>query len=183
MVWSSAVTVPPTALGVPPVPPALPIVTTPSPVLTVDESPSGATVSPAAPDNCSTAMSPVRSYPTTLAWYVCPLPTSVTLMLVAPETTWLLVRTSPSALRTIPVPAAAPLWYPRTVLMSTMPGSTFAVTEEIWAELTPDPAAAGAWLPTPEPPRLRCACADGFVARPARKAPVAMTSTRTSAAT
>src|SRR5256885_992018 len=104
-------------------------------------------------------------------------------MLVAPDTTWLLVRTSPSALSTIPVPAAAPLWYLRTVLTSTMPGSTFAVTEEICAELTPDPAAAGAWLPTAAPPRLRCACVDGFVARPARKAAVAITSTRTSPAT
>src|SRR2546429_8574435 len=131
MDWSSAVTVPPTALGVPPLPPALPIATTLSPVPTVDESPNGATVSPDAPDSCSTAMSWVRSYPTTLAWYVCPLPMSVTLMPVAPATTWLLVRTSPSAPRTIPVPAADPCSYPRMVLMSTIPGSTFAATEEI----------------------------------------------------
>src|ERR1700674_2136742 len=45
-------------------------------------------------------------------------------MVVEPSTTWLLVSTSPSAVTIMPVPAAAPV--PRTVLISTMAGSTLA---------------------------------------------------------
>ena len=52
----------------------------------------------------------------------------VTLMLVAPATTWLFVRTSPSAVSTMPVPAAAAPCRPSSVLTSTMAGSTFAAT-------------------------------------------------------
>ena len=50
----------------------------------------------------------------------------VTLMLVAPSTTWLLVRTSPDEVRIMPVPAACPVPWAvlTTVLMSTMAGST-----------------------------------------------------------
>jgi hypothetical protein len=50
---------------------------------------------------------------------------SVALMVVAPSMTWLFVSTSPDEVRTIPVPAACALSYPRVVLMSTRPGSTF----------------------------------------------------------
>ena len=59
--WSSAVTVPATALGVPPTPPALPTATTASPTLTLDELPNGATVSPDAPWSRMTATSCVLS--------------------------------------------------------------------------------------------------------------------------
>lgn len=62
--------------------------------------------SPDAPFSWSTATSSAASVPTTLAEHVRPLPTSVTLMLVAPSTTWLFVRTSPVEVRAIPVPAA-----------------------------------------------------------------------------
>src|ERR1700737_677040 len=62
-------------------------------------------------------------------------------MLVAPATTWLLVRTSPEEVSTMPVPAAVPPWYPSTVLMSTMPGLTLAATACAWEEMA-DPAPA-----------------------------------------
>src|ERR1700730_11452041 len=52
----------------------------------------------------------------------------VTVMLIEPSTTWLLVSTSPDGVTIIPVPAAAPfplvVW--TTVLMSTTAGSTLA---------------------------------------------------------
>ena len=53
----------------------------------------------------------------------------LTLMLVAPSTTWLLVRTSPAGVRMMPVPAAEPEPLPVTiwVLMSTTKRSTLAV--------------------------------------------------------
>lgn len=50
-------------------------------------------------------MSSVASVPTTVAVYCAPVETTVTLMLVAPSTTWLLVRISPFEVRTRPVPA------------------------------------------------------------------------------
>ena len=59
--WSSARTVPATALGVPPTPPALPTATTSSPTRTDADEPSGATVSPEAPFSRSTATSWVLS--------------------------------------------------------------------------------------------------------------------------
>src|SRR5262252_8339576 len=42
-------------------------------------------------------------------------------MLVAPSTTWLLVSTSPSELKIMPVPAACAPWYVKTVFTSTTP--------------------------------------------------------------
>ena len=65
--WFNAVTVPPAALGVPPVPPAFPMPTTSSPTETFDEFPRVAVCRPEALCSCRTAMSLVRSYPTTLA--------------------------------------------------------------------------------------------------------------------
>src|SRR5580704_13400150 len=60
---------------------------------------------------------------------------SVTLIVVAPSMTWLLVRISPEEVSTIPVPAASSCWNPSVVLMSTNPGSTlFAI-----AETSPEP--------------------------------------------
>src|SRR5438477_11535502 len=61
-------------------------------------------------------------------------------MLVAPATTWLLVRTSPEEVSTMPVPAAFPPWYPSTGLMSMIPGLTLAATACAWEEVA-DPAA------------------------------------------
>ena len=58
------------------------------------------------------------------------MPTSVTLMVVAPSITWLLVKISPEDVSTIPVPAACACWYPRVVLISTNPGSTLFAMEE-----------------------------------------------------
>ena len=62
--WLRATTDPPALLGVPPVPPALPTPTTASPTEACE---SVVTVwRPLAPVSCTTATSPVRSYPTTL---------------------------------------------------------------------------------------------------------------------
>ncbi len=60
---------------------------------------------PEASCNWMSAMSCVVSYPTTVAEYVWPLPTSVALMSVSPWMTWLLVSTRPSELSTSPVAA------------------------------------------------------------------------------
>ena len=57
------------------------------------------------------------------------MPTSVTLMAVAPSMTWLLVRISPFEVSTIPVPAAMAPWRPSVDTTSTSPGSTRAA---IW---------------------------------------------------
>src|SRR5271165_6912774 len=54
-------------------------------------------------------------------------------MLVAPDTTWLLVRTSPDAVSTMPVPAASPPLNPSRVVMSTTPGSTLAAIVDVSA--------------------------------------------------
>ena len=107
MLWPSASTCPVAAVGVPPVPPALPTAVTAAPTLVaVDDS--VAVLRPDAPDSCSTATSSVASVPTTLAEYDVPVLTTVTVILVASATTWLLVRISPLAVSTMPVPAAAP---------------------------------------------------------------------------
>src|SRR3954447_368244 len=80
---------------------------------------------------------------------------SVTVMLVAPATTWLLVRTTPSEAITMPVPAASPFWAPRTVSMSTSAGSTLAATAETWLSEGPEadePVDPEPWEPCdPEP--------------------------------
>src|SRR5580704_5315888 len=54
---------------------------------------------------------------------------SVTLIEVAPLTTWLLVSTSPVDDSTIPVPAEVAPWYPSVDTTSTSAGST---REAIW---------------------------------------------------
>ena len=69
--------------------------------------------------------------------------------------TWLLVSTSPSALITMPVPAAASLLYCRAVLMITRPGLTLVTM----ACSPPASGAAGAGagtapLPGSEMPEL-----------------------------
>src|SRR6201989_1164054 len=60
-------------------------------------------------------------------------------MLVAPSTTWLLVRISPLDVRTIPVPAAAAFWYWSTVSMVTMPTCSAAVAVVV-APVAPVPS-------------------------------------------
>ena len=90
----------------PPVPPALPTAVTASPTETVSDD-SFAVLSPDAPDSCSTATSSVASVPTTFAAYDWPVLTTVTVIFVAPLTTWLLVRISPFEVSTTPVPAAS----------------------------------------------------------------------------
>src|SRR5579862_1619268 len=78
---------------------------------------------------------------------------SVTEMLVAPSMTWLLVRTSPLEVRTIPVPAAEPPSSPSVVLMSTRSGETDeAIDETLAGEPAPvwfDPALPEPVLPVP----------------------------------
>src|SRR5262249_22871435 len=74
---------------------------------------------------------------------------------VAPSMTWLLVSTSPVEVSTIPVPAAAPPWYPSVVTTSTRPGSTFDATwGVVMAGVGSAPAPA---RPRPgHPGRARC---------------------------
>src|ERR1035437_8889080 len=73
-------------------------------------------------------------------------------MLVAPSTTWLLVRISPVEVRMIPVPAASPdpvvVW--NTVLISTTAGSPAVAPVCAW---TPPPARGGAVHAHKEGPR------------------------------
>jgi hypothetical protein len=68
----------------------------------------------------------------TVAEYVPARPAICTVMLVAPDTTWLFVRTSPVEVRMIPVPAAVPdplaVW--NTLLISTTAGSTVVAIAE-----------------------------------------------------
>jgi hypothetical protein len=63
---------------------------------------------------------------------------SVTRTLVAPSTTWLLVKISPSEVSTIPVPAALSS-FPITTLTSTTAGSTLAAMVDELRELPPAP--------------------------------------------
>ena len=81
----------------------------------------------------------------------------VTLMLVAPATTWLLVSTSPSGVSTMPVPAAAAPCSPSSVLMLTMAGLTFADT----ASTSSTVADAVGW---PEKPKFWLPLAVGLFA-------------------
>ena len=69
-----------------------------------------AVVSPLALLSWRTAMSCVGSVPTTEALYVVPVDAMVTVTLVAPSTTWLLVRISPFDVTTRPVPALSAFW-------------------------------------------------------------------------
>src|SRR5882762_7094910 len=130
IVWSRAVIWPDVTLGTPPRPNAFPSATTVSPTLSDDES---ANLTVGRPDTLPsiwiTAMSCEMSTPTTWAEYFCERPCTVTVMLVEPLTTWLLVRISPVELMSMPVPAAAPL--PSTVLMSTMAGLTLAAIASV----------------------------------------------------
>src|SRR5713101_7579926 len=98
---------------------------TESPTCTADES-ANVTVGRSDTDLSiwMTATSCATLTPTTCAEYVCDCPSTVTVMLDEPVTTWLLVRISPVELMIMPVPAAWPL--PSVVLMSTIAGMTFA---------------------------------------------------------
>ncbi len=70
------------------------------------------------------ATSSPASYPTTFAVYVLPVTPTSTWIFVAPLMTWLLVRTSPEDVRTMPEPAASPP--PESVVaMFTIAGFTF----------------------------------------------------------
>src|ERR1700722_4925000 len=108
-------------------PSALPRATTESPVLTVLELPIGTVVRPDASCSLISAMSPVTSYPTTLAWYLWPFAVRATIA-VESSMTWLLVSTRPSALITMPVAAACSPLYCSEVLMMTRPGATLFTT-------------------------------------------------------
>src|SRR5277367_5075186 len=73
---------------------------------------------------------------------------SLTLIEVEPATTWLLVRTLPVEVSTIPVPSAVPCWYPSVEMTSTRPGSVWLVTcAVVRVALLPDPDVAHAVPP------------------------------------
>src|SRR5215475_9538964 len=67
-------------------------------------------------------------------------------MLVAPSTTWLLVSTSPSELKIMPVPAACAPWYFKTVFTSTTPTCCAVVAV---VPLPPDELPPNGLLPLP----------------------------------
>jgi len=145
------VTVPFAALGTPPAPIALPTATTASPTETVPVSVVTG-VRPDAPLSCSTAMSSTLSVPTTVATYLSPVDTTITLIFVAPSTTWLLVRISPSDVRIMPVPAAFAPRYLSRVLMSTTPTCWLGVA---WPGTVIDdgrPPRCWCWVWPPLPP-------------------------------
>src|SRR3954447_17973139 len=72
-------------------------------------------------------------------------------MLVAPSTTWLLVRISPLDVRTMPVPAAWAFWYCSTVLISTMPTCCAGVAVVAVDPVEVEPSDVGS--PEPHGPR------------------------------
>jgi hypothetical protein len=125
-------------VGWPPRPRALPIATTAVPTPTAEELPHLMVGRWLRPATFITAMSWDGSLPTKLAACL-PWPGTVTAMLSAPETTWLLVTIRPPELTTIPVPAPAVAPLPASgssaVFMSTTAGSTAFATAavSIWA--------------------------------------------------
>ena len=117
-------TIPVVTLGSAPRLSALPIATTSSPTRRSLEEPSSAgTASPSRPSAFTRATSDSGAAPINRASTVWPSAKS-TSMSVAPSTTWALVRTRPSALRTTPEPAASPSRVP--VWMDTTDGWTFS---------------------------------------------------------
>ena len=126
---SRPVTDPVATAGVPPLPRALPIPDTWSPTETDEESPGVIVSRFEASWSWISATSCAGSTPTTVAVYEDPSGT-FTEIFQAPCTTWLLVRTSPSDVRTMPVPApsgiswlgGASIWRPK-VVTSTIPAS------------------------------------------------------------
>ena len=121
--WFSAVTAPLDARSVP-VPPALPTPTTVSPTCTparvaeLGRLQARRRCAAAAPRRRRSGRCRRRRRGRT-----CPVDSTVTVMLVAPLMTWLLVRTSPSEVRTMPVPALSAFWYLSTETMVTTPTS------------------------------------------------------------
>jgi hypothetical protein len=85
--------------------------------------------------------------------YWAPVATTVTLMLVAPSTTWLFVRISPLDVRTRPVPALSAWAYVSWEVMSTTPTSWVAVALARADEPEPEdePAPEPESEPDPEP--------------------------------
>ena len=73
----------------------------------------------------------MASYPSTSASYVAPVVTTVTMMSVAPSTTWWLVTTSPSLPITMPVPAATPAPKPTSLVIVTRPADCSVVASAV----------------------------------------------------
>src|SRR5262249_31932768 len=92
------------------------------------ESPTLTVLSPDTLVSLSRATSSFASVPTTLAVYLRPELTTVAVSAVEPDTTWLLVSTSPDGLSTIPVPSKTWLVERRLAVISTTPGVTLAAT-------------------------------------------------------
>ena len=91
------------AVTVPPRPNGLPIASTQSPTRAFDESPNCTAGSGLSGFTFSSAMSPVSSRPTTVAFSVV-LSCSVTVISSAPSMTWLLVTISPDGSMMKPEP-------------------------------------------------------------------------------
>ncbi len=108
-------------------PRAFPMATTGSPTVIEFELPTETVSKLGPPFSCSNATSDWRSVPSTTALYALPLPSTCAVTSVEPSITWLLVSTTPEAVRTIPVPWSWPL--EPLAVMSTVAGSTRAAIE------------------------------------------------------
>src|SRR6266568_5542974 len=107
-------------------PNGLPIASTSSPTCNLDESPRVATVRPLDGGVIfTTARSSAESVPTSCAGKLVPS-NSVTFILCAPLTTWLLVTIYPRPSIMTPEPMAPPCWV--VTFTSTTAGRTFAIT-------------------------------------------------------
>src|SRR5215469_1559976 len=73
---------------------------------------------------------------------------SVTLIEVAPATTWLLVSTSPVEVSTMPVPSAVACRKACVEVTSTRPGFVRLAIVDVFSALTAEPAVAQAVPPT-----------------------------------
>src|SRR5262245_2672971 len=135
----SAETIPLVTVGLPWSARALPMATTSSPTATSDDLPIVTVGRPLAPVVFSSARSALASMPTSVAVLARDWPLSVTMIELAPLTTWALVSTSPSAVRMTPLPAevlAKGPWLLEASMLTTA-GSTLAT---IWATSSDPPA-------------------------------------------
>ena len=114
---------------------ALPMAKTESPTWAWSELPKVTVGRSEAWSICTRARSSSGSVPTTWAARALVWPNRVTVTVVAPATTWLLVRISPVGVRIIPLPAAStkspptePPLEPESLLIETTAGSTLAST-------------------------------------------------------
>src|SRR5262249_16538257 len=126
---SLAETMPSVTVGPPARARALPMATTSSPTWRAAESPSCTVGRPLTPWILISATSSAASVPIRVASRACDSPKTVTLIDEAPSITWLLVSTSPSDVRIMPLPAL--------VTWPLLPNPLPETYDEVWIETTP----------------------------------------------